>query len=205
MSRKKKTQNRNEFKFDDINFYILKELSKNGRTRYSKLARELGLTHVSIKNRYEELEKKGFIKPTIEVNYTKLGLKIGLLLLEVESQGLDEITQIYKSCPRIIYYFPLIGQYNLGALFYAENDKTYETILHSCMLYCLKGIRKSNILTIGGVMKDIFFPFRFGEISNLNDTAPCGINCKKCDKLTSNLCLGCPSTSEYKGPFKIQK
>ncbi|MHA1804123.1 MAG: AsnC family transcriptional regulator [Promethearchaeota archaeon] len=54
-------------KFDEINFYILKVLSGNGRTSYSKIARDLGLTHVSIKNRFEVMESKEIIKPIIKL------------------------------------------------------------------------------------------------------------------------------------------
>ncbi|MHA1294224.1 MAG: winged helix-turn-helix transcriptional regulator, partial [Promethearchaeota archaeon] len=185
-----KEKKENKFKIDDINFYILKTLSKSGRISYSQMARDLGLTHVSIKNRYEDMENKNVIRSTIEINYNKLGLKLGLILLEIETQNFDNLLKIYKTCPRVIFHFPLMGQYNYAILFYGENESTFQTILDSCILYCLKGIRKSNLLIIGKINYPLFLRFNFNLINSENEKAPCGIICKECNKFTNNLCLG---------------
>ncbi|MHA1282190.1 MAG: winged helix-turn-helix transcriptional regulator [Promethearchaeota archaeon] len=193
-----------EFKNDFINFYILNALSQDGRISYSELARGLGLTHISIKKRIEELLNQNIIKIRAELNYNKFNIKLGLLLLELDYEIFDKIIGIYEQCPRIIYHFTILGQYNLAVLFFGENEATFETMLKSCMLYNLKGIRKSNLLIIGDINKPLFFPFNFKNINLDNEKAPCGAHCVECNKFQQGICLGCPATKYYEGPFKIK-
>jgi len=201
---KENKENLFRFKNDEINFYILKKLTENGRVSYSEIARELGLSHVAIKNRIEDLLTDNIIKIRAELNYAQFNLKLGLLLLEIEYHDLDYISAIYQKCPRIIYHFNIMGQYNFAVLFYGEDQNTFETILNSCMLYNLKGIRKSNLLIIGNVNQPLFFPFKYNELNSESENAPCGICCNTCKKFEESHCLGCPASKYYRGPFKVR-
>ncbi|MHA1273599.1 MAG: AsnC family transcriptional regulator [Promethearchaeota archaeon] len=202
---KEKERKFKDLKNDRINFYILDTLTKDGRTSYSKIARHLGLTHVSIKKRIENLINKNIIKVRAEFNFSKFNMKLGLLLLELEYQEIDKILSIYDKCPRVLYSFNIMGKYNLAVLFYGEDQHTFETILNSCMLYNLKGIRKSNLLLIGNVNKPLFFPLKHNTFYINSENAPCGICCKDCEKFKIKQCIGCPASKHYIGPFKAQE
>ena len=93
-------------------------------------------------NKFDRLVDKKIIKLSILINFSKLDFKLGLILLEVDASALEHLLKIYQKCPRVIYYFELIGQYNLALVFFGENEKTFETILKSCMLYSLILFRK---------------------------------------------------------------
>ena len=195
----------NKFKFDKINYTIINSLSKIGKINYSKLGKKLNISHVSIKNRYENLINKKMIKPRFLLNCSLLGFSLGCLLLEIDSNGYEQLSKIYSKCPRIIYFFNIIGEYNCLLLFYAENLETLETMLKSCMLYNLKGVRKSNIMIFGKNNKDIYLPLNFELLNNNNDNTPCETCCKDCRAFMEEKCIGCPASNFYKGPLKIDK
>ena len=138
-----------KLKLDKINIAVLSYFVKHGKINYSKLGKRLGLSHVSIKNRFEKLLEKKIIKPSAPINYSELDFNIGALLLEIGNEGLKQLIDIYRNCPRIIYSYNIVGEYNHCLIFFAENMETFETMLHSCMLYNLNGVRKSNILIFG--------------------------------------------------------
>ena len=192
-----------KFKLDKVNLAILNSLVNEKKINYSKLGKQLGLSHVSIKNRFENLIEKKIIKHSILINFSKLDYKIGLILLEVDSDALKHLLEIYQKCPRVIHYFELIGQYNLVLMFFGESEKTFQTILKSCMLYSLKGIHKSNILIYRNPPEDLFFPFNFSFIDQENEETPCLTTCKNCGAFKQERCFGCPASKYYNGPLKI--
>lgn len=191
------------FKIDKINLEIFKSLEEHGKVNYSKIGKHLGVSHVSIKNRYEKFLKKDLIKPSILVNFSKLDFKLAVLLLELEIEGYEKIKHIYLNCPRVISSFNLLGEYNHLILFFAEDLETIETIFNSCMLYNLKGVRKSNILVLGSLNEDLFLPLNFSVLDQENENTPCGTCCKFCKAFIQKKCIGCPASKYYDGPLKI--
>jgi len=194
-----------KLKLDKINLTILSSLIEDGKLNYSKVGRKVNLSHVSIKNRFENLVKNQIIKPTFLLNFSKLDLKLGLILLEIDSQSLETLEKTYETCPRVINYFRIIGQYNFVVIFFAENLKTFETILNSCMIYNLKGIKKSNIFIFSETTNDLYFPINFKHFTQSSEKTPCGLCCKDCKAFINDSCYGCPGSKYYNGPLKIKK
>lgn len=192
-----------KLKLDKINIAILSYFVKNGKINYSKLGKRLGLSHVSIKNRFEKLLEKKIIKPNVSINYSELDFSIGVLLIEIGNEGLKQLIDICQNCPRIIYSYNIVGEYNHCLIFFAENMETLETMLHSCMLYNLNGVRKSNIMIFGKNNEDIYLPLRWHLLETLTEDTPCGTNCKYCKAFINEKCLGCPSSKCYRGSLKI--
>ncbi len=192
-----------KLKLDKVNLEIFNSFIKNGKINYSKIGNKLGMSHVSIKNRFETLIKKKVIKPTILVNFSDLDYKVGCLLLEVGPEAIDKLEHIYKNCPRLIYSFNIIGEYNFLVIFFAEDLDTLETMMKSCMLYNLEGVRKSNILLFGKQNEKIYFPIDFNILSQINENTPCGTCCKYCKAFLQKRCVGCPASKYYDGPLKL--
>ena len=190
-------------KLDKINLEIFRSLAEEGKINYSKIGKEHGVSHVSVKNRYETLLKRNIIRPSILVNFSKLDFKLAILLLELETESHDKIKDTYSKCPRVLFSFNLIGEYNHLLVFFAENLGTIETIFNSCMLYNLKGVRKSNILIFGSLKEDLFLPLNLSQLAQQNENTPCGTCCKFCKSFIQGQCIGCPASKYYKGPLKI--
>ena len=56
---------KNQQPIDDIDATILKEMLRNPRTKFTKIAKECGLSAPAIKNRFQNLEKSGIINGSI--------------------------------------------------------------------------------------------------------------------------------------------
>jgi len=190
-------------KLDKINLVIFKHISEFGKINYSKIGKELGLSHVSIKNRYEKLLKKKIIKPSLLVNFSEFDFKLAILLLELETESLNKINDFYSNCPRVLYSFNIMGEYNHILVFYGEDLEIIETMVNSCMLYNLKNVRKSNVLIFGKLSEDIFLPLDFSNFNQLNEKSPCGNSCKYCKSYIQELCIGCPGSKYYNGPLIV--
>ena len=190
-------------KLDKINLEIFKNLSIEGKINYSKIGKELGVSHVAIKNRYENLLKKNIIKPRLLVNFTMLDFRLAVLLLELEPEGLQKIKDLYSKCPRVLFSFNLMGEYNHLLLFFGEDLETVETMFNSCMLQDLGTVRKSNILIFGKLKEDLFLPLSFSQLDQHDEISPCGANCKTCNYYIQEQCIGCPASKYYKGPLKL--
>ncbi|MHA1301194.1 MAG: winged helix-turn-helix transcriptional regulator [Candidatus Helarchaeota archaeon] len=193
---KKKT-----IEFDTIDLQIISLINKKNKINLTEIGKELNLSHVSIRSRLNSLIEKQLININVGINVKKINFKIGLILLEIETDNYDNLIKIYENCPRVIQTFDLIGEYNLGVIFFSENFETFHTILKWCILYSKKGIRKSTILTIGNLIEP---PFLNIQISKLHaQTVICGAKCGSCDPFKKGLCLGCINFKHYKGKFKI--
>lgn len=190
-------------KLDKINLEIFKNLSIEGKINYSKIGKKLGVSHVAIKNRYENLLKKNIIKPRLLVNFTMLDFRLAVLLLELEPEGLQKIKDLYSKCPRVLFSFNLMGEYNHLLLFFGEDLETVETMFNSCMLQDLGTVRKSNMLIFGKLKEDLFLPLSFSQLDQHNEISPCGSSCKTCNYYIQEQCIGCPASKYYKGPLKL--
>ena len=190
-------------KLDKINLEIFKNLSVEGKINYSKIGKEFGVSHVSIKNRYENLLKRNIIKPTILVNFSALNFKLAILLLELETAGLQKMKDLYSKCPRALFSFNLMGEYNHLLVFFGEDLETVETMFNSCMLQDLGIVRKSNMVIFGKLKEDLFLPLSFSQLDQTNKISPCGSCCKLCNYYIQEQCIGCPASKYYKGPLKL--
>jgi DNA-binding Lrp family transcriptional regulator len=190
-------------KLDRINLEIFKNISKFGKINYSMIGKELGISHVSIKNRFEKLINSNVIKPTLLFNFSELDFKIAVLLLELETESLEKINEFYSSCPRVLYSFNTLGEYNHILVLFGETLEIIETMVNSCMLYNINKVRKSNILIFGKLLEDLFLPLDFTNFGQQDENTPCGNCCKSCKSYIQEQCIGCPGSKYYNGPLKI--
>jgi len=177
---------------------LISELEKNGRISLTKLGKKLGVSHVAIKKRLENLLNKNLIKISPQFNTSKLGLKIAAINIEVESyEKLKKLTSIFKECPRTFFVANTAGKFNLLVLIYAENIDTLRSILDVCCIRTQEGIRKSEV-NVGEIIHPEFFPLKIHRRDNKKIT-PCGLDCSKCERFHMKKCLGCSATINYRG------
>ena len=177
---------------------LISELEKNGRISLTKLGKKLGVSHVAIKKRLENLLNKNAIKISLQLNTSKLGLKIAAINIEVESyEKLKKLIGIFKECPRTFFVASTTGKFNLLVLIYAEDIETLRSILDVCSIRTREGVRKSEV-SVGEIISPEFLPLNVTQNNNRKIT-PCGLNCNKCEKFHMNKCVGCSATVNYRG------
>jgi len=87
------------YEIDEKDAQILAELKRNSRLSFRKLARKLNMATTTMINKYNNLKKVGIIKrPTIEVDYEKLGYNLyALIELRIPLDADDAVQKLAKN------------------------------------------------------------------------------------------------------------
>ncbi len=186
---------------DEIDKKIIAQLQADGRTTLQEIAKSIGFTSMGTKKRLEKLIKKGTIKISALINPSALKLHPAVVMLEMESaEAMQELLERFKDCPRVIHIFKTIGGYNLIALVVAETQETLESIsMEKCSLRCSKGIRRSEFYPISDIYFSPFLQIREELAHKEKKVTPCNVDCDPCNRYETQKCVGCPTTSQYKG------
>jgi len=109
---------------DEIDLKIIEILSRNARTPYVDIARELGISDVAVIKRIKKLESEKVIKKyTIIVDYTKLGYsKASITGINVEPDALLNVVEALKDKPYIKSLYITSGDHALIAVIYARDS-----------------------------------------------------------------------------------
>ena len=186
---------------DEIDRKLIAQLQLYGRATLQELAKTIGFTSMGTKKRLDKLLKNGTIKTTALVNPDALKLHPAIVMLEMESaEAMQELLDRFKDCPRVIQIFKTTGGYNLIALVVAETQETLESIsTEKCSLRCSKGIRRSEFYPISDTYFSPFLQIREGLVQKEKKVTPCNVDCNPCNRYETQKCVGCPTTSHYKG------
>jgi Lrp/AsnC family leucine-responsive transcriptional regulator len=186
---------------DEIDRKIISQLQLDGRATLQELAKTIGFTSMGTKKRLEKLVKNGTITITALINPDALKLHPAIVMLEMENaETMQELLDRFKDCPRVIQIFKTTGGYNLVALVVAETQGTLESIsTEKCSLRCSKGIRRSEFYPISGTYFSPFLQIREGLVQKEKKITPCNVDCNPCNRYETQKCVGCPTTSHYKG------
>ena len=188
---------------DEVDKKIIAQLQADGRAKLQDLAKTVGFTSMGVKKRLEKLLEKGIIKVSALVNPSALKLYPAIVMLEMESaESMQKLLDRFEECPRVIHIFKTIGGYNLIALVVAETKETLESIsIEKCSLRCSQGIRRSEFYPISDTYFSPFLQVREDLTHKGNKVAPCNVDCDPCSRYEAQKCVGCPTTSNYKGPL----
>jgi Lrp/AsnC family transcriptional regulator for asnA, asnC and gidA len=185
---------------DKVDKKIISILQEDGRASFSSIGKELGMSHVAVSKRLENLCKK-LVKVSVGLNAKHLGFRIAIVNAEVETpQRLQELVDKFSKCPRMVFLTTTTGAYNLMTIMIAENADTLNAIIEVCSVRAQKGIRRSEAMIGEAPVIPKYLPIKI--VANKEDEdAPCGINCGKCMRYQEKKCLGCPATKYYRGPL----
>ena len=182
---------------DFIDKQIIAELQEDGRVGIVELGKKVGLSHAGVSKRLKRLINEDLIKIRGELNLEKLNLQMAVLGIEVD--GLDkamELANRFSPCPRVAFVAPMTGNYNLVMILACENFKCLQNIIEKT-IRPQSGIRRFSTSFTATSFKPTHLPIK--TPTKKSDKTPCGKKCIECEPYIKNLCLGCPSTTQYKG------
>jgi DNA-binding Lrp family transcriptional regulator len=186
---------------DDVDRRIISQLQLDGRTTLEELAKAIGFTSMGIRKRIRKLLDQDAVKIGALLNPFSFKLFPAIVLLEMESaEAMRNLLDRFKDCPRVIYIFKTIGGYNLIALVIAEDQDTLESIsTEKCSLRSGGGIRRSEFYPIGNIYFSPLLPVREHLTHKGRAVGPCNVDCRPCSRHKTQKCVGCPTTSHYRG------
>ena len=186
---------------DDVDRKIISQLQLNGRTTLQELSKSTGFTSMGIKKRLEKLLKNKTIRISALVNPSALRLHPAIVMLEMENaEAMQELLERFEACPRVVQIFKTVGGYNLIAVVIAETQETLESIsMEKCSLRCSKGIRRSEFYPVSDTYFSPFLQIREDLAHKERKVTPCNVDCDPCNRYETQKCVGCPTTSQYRG------
>jgi DNA-binding Lrp family transcriptional regulator len=197
---------------DDIDKKLISILQTDGRKSLSDIGKELKMSHVAVSKRLDKLVKKdNLVQITAGVNSESLDAKVFFMALETEDMNAAErIQEEYKNCPRLVMFAPVTGRYNIFAIMVAEDTWSLESVIGTCSMRTEPGVRRSESWFGNAPTYPKFLPLNLAPETTGSATSPCGRNCGSCKRYIAEKCLGCPSTTSYKGtlwasPTKTKK
>ena len=103
---------------DEIDFKIVQELVKDAQISFSKIAKKIGISHETVKKRYEKMKKEGTIEScSIVVDRSKLGYQGTVFLLISNTQSSDKMVTInaLRKVPNILMIGNVMGAFDIFA------------------------------------------------------------------------------------------
>jgi len=136
---------------------IIELLQKDARMPLSKIAKKVGLSENTIKNRIEKLKKEGYIHDfALLLNPKKFGKNvIAILMISTELAKTKECNKKLKRFPQIINLYFTTGEYSIIAigLFDDEEDLNYFLVNKLSKL----DIHQYNVVTVLEKIKESYF------------------------------------------------
>lgn len=152
---------------DKIDYRILQMLLEDGRVSFSAVAREVSLTDVAIKKRFERLKRKGIISAvSVDLNLKVLGYE-NPIYVQIRTDlsknkdvikklsGFDFVTELHQ----------VLGEYNLIAKLVVPNLESAEQfisklglldgVLDMKSLVVISELKKTNALPSSSLQKTL--------------------------------------------------
>jgi Lrp/AsnC family leucine-responsive transcriptional regulator len=185
---------------DDKDKKLVSILQKNGRISLSEIGESLGMSHVAVSKRLDKLIKEKKVTLTAGINSEYLDVKLLFMGLETETLDIAEkIKAKYEKCPRLIMFAPVTGRYNVFAIMIAEDPWSLESIIGTCSMRTEQGVRKSESWFGNAPLMPQHLVLDLSPTQSGDSVGPCEMDCEKCKRFTTDKCVGCPSTTTYKG------
>jgi Lrp/AsnC family transcriptional regulator for asnA, asnC and gidA len=101
-------------RLDEVDLKIIDILSKNSRTSFRKIAKEMKISTDTVMRRYKKLEKEGKIQPTITVDCAKLGYEamVGFNVRVEKQSSLPKVMTEVGKIPDIVTTIRLLGTFD---------------------------------------------------------------------------------------------
>lgn len=143
---------------DELDLLILDALQEDGRTPFTQIAKKCGVAESTIRSRYASLVERGIVQTITVINPFEVGYDAPALIgVSVEPGAIDAVAKALEhQIPEVSYLVMTLGRYDLVVEVFCR-DRQHLTSLIKEKLHGLHGIRATETLVIGEIMKLSFF------------------------------------------------
>jgi DNA-binding Lrp family transcriptional regulator len=108
-----KSKENNHIEIDEIDKFLIEKLVTNGRTPFSNISKELGISTDTVTRRYEKLKRNRDIKPVIQINPLKIGYRaFALFKLSFSQDNLSRSVEAISLSPDINFIHKTSGKFD---------------------------------------------------------------------------------------------
>jgi len=181
-------------RLDEIDKMILSLLAENPEISQNEMANFLKISQPAVSMRLRELKKRGIITHFVGVNLRRANLR--LAKVDITCSDTESLLRFFERCPRCWNVLVTSGRHNL-CLFFVSEDLTS---LHACIDQHIRTqphIKEVEFNLVITPLKDLVLPLK--TTKEKQEISPCEKSCSDCAYYLPGRCLGCPSTTFYKG------
>jgi len=136
---------------------IIELLQKDARMPVKKIAKKVGLSESTVKNRIQKLKKEGYIRDfALLLNPKKFGKNIiSILMISTGLSKTKECIQMLKKFPQIINIYFTTGEYSIIAMGLFDDDEDLNYFLVNKLSKI--DIHQYNVVTVLEKIKESYF------------------------------------------------
>ncbi len=142
---------------DEIDLQILEMLQTDGRTPFTTIAKQTGVSESTIRARYASLVESGIVQTIAVVDPFSVGYNAPALIgISTESGTINAVADTLEQMPEVSYLVLTLGGYDLVVEVFCR-DRDHLTNLITDQIQNIPGIRTTETLVIGKIFKLSFF------------------------------------------------
>ncbi|MFC1936244.1 Lrp/AsnC family transcriptional regulator [Chloroflexota bacterium] len=138
---------------DEIDLQILQTLQQDGRTPFTKIAKQTGVSESTIRSRYATLVEEGVVNTVSIVDPFALGFQAPAVIgVSVEAGKLDQVGKEILEFPEVSYQVMVLGSYDLVIEVFCK-DLAHLTKFITANLQSVPGVKSTETLMIAKIYK----------------------------------------------------
>ena len=132
----------------DLDRLILQTLQQDGRTAFTHIARQAGVSETTIRDRYRHLTDMGIVRTVGIVDPYALGFQAPAIIgISVEPSLAEQVAQAIAALPEVSYLVMTLGSYDLIVEVFCR-DLLHLAELITQRIYQIPGVRTTETLMI---------------------------------------------------------
>jgi Lrp/AsnC family transcriptional regulator for asnA, asnC and gidA len=143
-------------KIDEFDIQIIKILNEDGRTPFSQIAEQLGVSTGMIRQRYHRLLQDGILQVVAVTNPLIMGFNtMAHIAVKVDGSRLQEIADEIASFDEVIYLVLLTGSYDLHIEVVCR-DQAHLLDFLTTKLHSVEGIKDTETFICLRIAKEVY-------------------------------------------------
>jgi Lrp/AsnC family transcriptional regulator for asnA, asnC and gidA len=138
---------------DELDQLILQTLQEDGRTPFTQIAKQAGVSETTIRSRYHSLEEAGIVRTVAVVDPFALGFQApAIIALSADAGMLDHVARTIAEFPEVSYLVMTLGSCDLTVEVFCRNLH-HLTDLVTQRIGRIPGVRSTETLMIARTYK----------------------------------------------------
>lgn len=138
---------------DELDRLILRALQEDGRTPFTQIAKQAGVSESTIRSRYHNLVEAGVVRTVSIVDPFALDFQAPAMVgLAVEPGQVDRVARVIADLPEVAYLILTLGSFDLIVEVYCR-DLNHLTRFITEQLQLIPGVRSTETLMVAKVYK----------------------------------------------------
>ena len=133
---------------DEIDRLILQTLQEDGRTPFTQIAKQAGVSETTIRSRYRGLVESGIIRTVGVVDPFALGFRAPAVVgVSVEADKTEQVARAIAEFPEVSYLVMTLGSWDLTVEVFCR-DLAHLTEVVAQKISMIPGVRTTETLMI---------------------------------------------------------